>query len=144
MTQVTALERAVIRNIVVAQSVEVLIKSISLGPESVKDTQVNAVLLNLKKKGLVVVVAHVVALTDEGKAVHDREFPVAKDLETLRHESNLELNKERPMSVEELVLTNRLIDVRKAAHKIDIMLENLRLSLIAEEVVDNAVAEIAA
>lgn len=143
MTQVTTLERAVIRNIAVSTSVEVLVKAISNGPEAVKDTQVNAVILNLKKKGFVVSVAKdTVQLTDAGCEVHAREFPSAKDLDTLRHESNLELAKERPMSVEELALTNKLIELRKATNKVQVMLESLRLNLIAEKVVAEAMADL--
>jgi len=143
MTQVTALERAVIRNIAVSASVEVLVKEIINGPETVKDTQVNAVILNLKKKGLVASVnKEIVQLTVEGQEVHSREFPAAKDLDTLRHESNLELAKERPMSVEELTLTNKLIELRKSANKVQIMLESLRLNLIAEKVVAEAMADL--
>lgn len=142
MTQVTALERAVIRNIAVSTSVEVLVKEISSGPETVKDNQVNAVILNLKKKGLVAQSApNVVALTADGVAVHAAEFPVAKDLDTLRHESNLELNRVRPMSVEELVLTNHLVDLRKSSNKIDVMIAALQLSLIADKVVAEAIAD---
>lgn len=143
MTQVTALERAVIRNIAVSTSVEVLVKEISNGPEAVKDTQVNAVILNLKKKGLVVsVTKDTVQLTATGSEVHSREFPSTKDLDTLRHESNLELAKERPMSVEELALTNKLIELRKATNKVQVMLESLRLNLIAEKVVAEAMDDL--
>mgnify|MGYP007092278559 CR=1 FL=1 len=142
MTQVTALERAVIRNIAVSTSVEVLVKEISSGPEAVKDNQVNAVILNLKKKGLVSQSApNVVALTADGVAVHAVEFPAAKDLDTLRHESNLELNRVRPMSVEELVLTNQLVDLRKSSNKIDAMIAALQLSLIADQVAAEAVED---
>lgn len=142
MTQVTALERAVIRNIAVSTSVEVLVKEISSGPEAVKDNQVNAVILNLKKKGLVSQSAtNVVALTAAGVAVHADEFPVVKDLDTLRHESNVELSKEHPMSVEELVLTNQLIDIRKSANKIDAMLAGLQVALISDRLLKEALED---
>lgn len=142
MTQVTALERAVIRNIAVSTSVEVLVKEISSGPEAVKDNQVNAVILNLKKKGLVSQSApNVVALTADGVAVHAVEFPAPKDLDTLRHESNLELNRVRPMSVEELVLTNQLVDLRKSANKIDAMLAGLQVALISDRLLKEALED---
>jgi len=141
MTQVTVLERAVIRNIAVSTSVAVLVKEISSGPEAVKDNQVNAVILNLKKKGLVAQsTPNVVELTADGLAVHAVEFPTPKDLDTLRHESNLELNRVRPMSVEELVLTNQLVDLRTASNKIDAMIAAFQLRLIADKVVEDAVA----
>jgi hypothetical protein len=138
MTQVTTLERAVVRNIGIALSAQVLAKAISEGPESIKANQVGAVLLNLKRKGLVVVDGDTVSLTEEGAAVHSREFPVAKDLDTLRHESNIELSKNRPMSVEELTLTNELIAVRKAALKIGHSLTALHAGMIADRILAQA------
>lgn len=142
MTQVTSLERAVIRNIAVSTAAAVLVKAISSGPETIKDTQVNAVILNLKKKGLVTVSdAQTVSLTADGESVHSREFPSVKDLHTLRHESNLELAQVKPMSVEELVLTNQLIDVRKSANKIGKALFALQAALIADRLLKEALQE---
>lgn len=142
MTQVTSLERAVIRNIAVSTTAAVLVKSISSGPETIKDTQVNAVILNLKKKGLVAVSdAQTVTLTVEGESVHNREFPSVKDLDTLRHESNVELAQVQPMSVEELKLTNQLIEVRKSANKIGKALFALQVALISDQLLKEALQE---
>ena len=145
MTQVTALERAVIRNIAVAMrsfDADIMIKDLSNGPEAIKPNQVNAVILNLTRKGLVAVFnSESVLLTEAGGEVHSREFPVAKDLDTLRHESNLELAQVKPMSVEELVLTNQLIDIRKSANKIGAMLAGLQVALISDRLLKEALEE---
>lgn len=145
MTQVTALERAVIRNIAVAMrssDPEIMIKDLSKGPEAIQPNQVSAVVLNLTRKGLVAVFnSEAILLTEAGGDVHSREFPEQKDLDTLRHESNIELSKTQPMSVEELVLTNQLIDLRKSVNKVEVMLNALRLSLIADAVVADAIEE---
>lgn len=145
MTQVTALERAVIRNIAVAMrssAPNIMIKDLSKGPEAIKPNQVNAVILNLTRKGLVAVFnSESVLLTEAGGEVHSSEFPVAKDLDTLRHESNLELAQVKPMSVEELVLTNQLIEVRKSANKIDAMLAGLQAALIADRLLKEVLQE---
>lgn len=145
MTQVTALERAVIRNIAVAMrssAPEIMIKDLSKGPEAIKPNQVNAVVLNLTRKGLVAVFnSEAILLTEAGGEVHSREFPVAKDLDTLRHESNLELAQAQPMSVEELKLTNQLIDVRKSANKISKALAGLQAALIADRLLKEALQE---
>lgn len=131
MTQVTVLERAVIRNVALIQlAATALVSQVSEGPESIKQNQVGAVLLNLKRKGLVVQESStVVALTDAGLEVHAREFPSAKSLEELRHASNVELAKEKPMTLAELSLVNNLIGVRKASLKISQRLEALKLAL---------------
>jgi len=145
MTQVTALERAVIRNIAVAMrssDPEIMIKDLSKGPEAIKPNQVSAVVLNLTRKGLVAVFnSEAILLTEDGADVHRREFPFAKDLDTLRHESNVELSKEHPMSVEELVLTNKIIDLRKSANKIDVLLASLEASLISDRLLKEALEE---
>ena len=141
MTQVTSLERAVIRNIAVSTTAAVLVKSISSGPETIKDTQVNAVILNLKKGLVAVSDAQTVTLTSEGESVHNREFPSVKDLDTLRHESNLELSENIPMSVEELKLTNQLIEVRKSVNKIGKALFALQVALISDRLLKEALQE---
>lgn len=145
MTQVTALERAVIRNIAVAMrssAPEIMIKDLSKGPEAIKPNQVNAVVLNLTRKGLVAVFnSEAILLTEAGGEVHTREFPVAKDLDTLRHESNLELSKVQPMSVEELVLTNKLIDLRKSVNKVETMLMGLQVALISDRLLKEALED---
>lgn len=145
MTQVTALERAVIRNIAVAMrssDPEIMIKDLSKGPEAIQPNQVSAVVLNLTRKGLVAVFnSEAILLTEAGGDVHSREFPAQKDLDTLRHESNLELAEPQPMTVKELVLTNQLIDLRKSVNKVEVMLNALRLSLIADAVVADAIEE---
>ena len=145
MTQVTALERAVIRNIAVAMrsyAPEIMIKDISKGPEAIKPNQVNAVILNLTRKGLVAVFnSESILLTEAGGEVHAREFPAVKDLDTLRHESNLELSKVQPMSLEELVLTNKIIDLRKSVNKVDMMLAGLQASLISDRLLKEALED---
>lgn len=145
MTQITSLERAVIRNIAVAMmstTSDIMVKDLSKGPEAIKPNQVNAVILNLTRKGLVTVFnSESVLLTEAGGDVHSREFPAQKDLDTLRHESNVELSKERPMSVEELTMTNQLIDIRKASLKVKARLEALSIALLADSLVENALHE---
>lgn len=119
MTKVTALETAVIVNIVALGSSSVNVQTIPNGPEAVKQAQVNAVLLNLKGKGLVSREGDTVSLTEAGVAVHAELFPAAKDLDTLRHESNLELNRPaKPSSAHELKLINELIAIRTKARRL--------------------------
>ena len=129
MTQVTALERSVIRNIAEVKgyrplnvsSTYCLTKEIARGSETVKVNQVNAVILNLKKKALVAQpTTQSVRLTDDGFEVYKREFATENSdvLEALRLESNLELTKVKPMSVDEIRITNELISIRSAALKL--------------------------
>lgn len=115
MTQVTALERAVIRNIAVAGQ-EAQVRAIAEGPEAVKANQVGAVLLNLKRKGVVVMpTIQTAVLTSAGLEVLEREWPSVDRLDALRKASNEELNRVRPKSVEELRVTNALIELRRDA-----------------------------
>ena len=119
MTKVTALETAVIVNIVDLGTSSVNVQTIPTGPEAVKLSQVNAVLLNLKGKGLVSREGDVVSLTQAGIAVHAELFPAQKNLDTLRHESNLELNRPaKPSSAHELKLINELIELRTKARRL--------------------------
>lgn len=119
MTKVTALETAVIVNIVALGTSSVNVQTITNGPEAVKPSQVNAVLLNLKGKNLVSRDGEVVSLTQAGFDLHSELFPSQKDLDTLRHESNLELNSPaKPSSAHELKLINELIDIRTKARRL--------------------------
>jgi hypothetical protein len=119
MTKVTALETAVIVNIVALGTSSVNVQTITTGPEAVKLSQVNAVLLNLKGKGLVSRDGEGVSLTEAGVALHAELFPAQKDLDTLRHESNLELNRPaKPSSAHELKLINELIELRTKARRL--------------------------
>jgi superfamily II helicase len=119
MTKVTALEISVIVNIVALGSASVSVQQIASGPYEVKATQVNAVLLNLKGKGLVSRDGDTVSLTEAGVAVHVELFPVQKDLDTLRRESNAELNRPtKPSSAHELKLINDLIELRTKARRL--------------------------
>lgn len=119
MTKVTALETAVIVNIVALGTSSVNVNNIPNGPEAVKLAQVNAVLLNLKGKGLVTRDDDGVSLTEAGVALHAELFPAQKDLDTLRHESNLELNRPaKPSSAHELKLINELIAIRTKARRL--------------------------
>lgn len=119
MTKVTALETAVIVNIVALGTSSVNVQNIPNGPEAVKLTQVNAVILNLKGKGLVSRDGESVSLTEIGVALHAELFPVVKDLDTLRHESNLELNRPaKPSTAHELSLINQLIELRTKARRL--------------------------
>ena len=141
MTKVTALETAVIVNIVALGSSSVNVQTIPNGPEAVKQAQVNAVLLNLKGKGLVAREGDAVSLTEAGVASYAELFPASKDLDTLRHESNLELSENVPMSVEELKLTNQLIEVRKSVNKIGKTLFALQVALISDRLLKEALQE---
>ena len=119
MTKVTALETAVIVNIVALGTSSVNVNDIPNGPQAVKLSQVNAVLLNLKGKGLVSRDDNGVSLTEAGVALHVELFPAQKDLDTLRHESNLELNRPaKPSSAHELKLINELIALRTKARRL--------------------------
>lgn len=119
MSKVTALEISVIVNIVALGSESVSVQQIPSGPYEVKPTQVNAVLLNLKGKGLVTRNGDTVSLTEAGVAVHSELFPVQKDLDTLRRESNAELNRpSKPSSAHELKLINDLIELRTKARRL--------------------------
>ena len=119
MTKVTALETAVIVNIVALGTSSVNVNNIPNGPQDVKLSQVNAVLLNLKGKGLVFRDDNGVSLTVAGVKLHAELFPAQKDIETLRHESNLELNgPSKPSSAHELKLINELIDIRTKARRL--------------------------
>jgi len=118
MTKVTALETAVIVNIVALGSSSVNVQDIPNGPEVVKLAQVNAVLLNLKGKGLVVRHESTVSLTADGVAVHAELFPAQKDLDALRLASNIELSQQAPVSEEAQALIAALVAIRKSAKRI--------------------------
>jgi len=138
MTKVTALETAVIVNIVALGSSSVNVQNIPNGPEVIKQAQVNAVVLNLKGKGLVVREGDTVSLTEAGVAVHAELFSVAKDLDTLRHESNLKLNRPaKPSSAHELKLINELIEIRTKARRL-----SAAVSEIEAEVMPRSFSEI--
>ena len=118
MTKVTALETAVIVNIVALGSSSVNVQDIPNGPEAVKLAQVNAVLLNLKGKGLVARDEATVSLTADGVAVHAELFPAQKDLDVLRLASNIELNQQAPVSEEAQALIAALVAIRKSAKRL--------------------------
>lgn len=119
MTKVTALEIAVIANVAAAGVENVSVKSVHEGPQEIKATQVSAVILNLKGKGLVVRDGDNVSLTAEGVAVHSELFPsTEKDLDALRLASNIELSQQAPVSEEEQALVAQLVAIRKAAKRI--------------------------
>jgi hypothetical protein len=131
MTKVTALETAVIVNIVALGSSSVNVQTITNGPEAVKQAQVNAVLLNLKGKGLVAREGDTVSLTEAGVAVHAKLFPAVKDLDTLRHESNLELNRPaKPSSAHELKLINELIEIRTKARRLSAVISEIEAEVM--------------
>ena len=142
MTKVTALETAVIVNIVALGSLSVNVQDITNGPESVKLAQVNAVLLNLKGKGLVARDEATVSLTADGVAVHSELFPAQKDLDALRLASNIELNQQAPVSEEAQALIAALVAIRKSAKRLGKAVTALEDAVKADAEVDLPMAHI--
>lgn len=137
MTKVTALEIAVIANIAAAGVENVSVKSVHEGPKEIKATQVSAVILNLKGKGLVTRNGDNVSLTSEGVAVHAALFPTAeKDLDALRLASNIELSQQAQVSEEEQALIAQLVAIRKAVKRIGKSVTALEEAVQAESNVD--------
>lgn len=142
MTKVTALETAVIVNIVALGSSSVNVQDIPNGPEAVKLSQVNAVLLNLKGKGLVSRDESTVSLTADGVAVHAELFPAQKDLDALRLASNIELSQQAPVSEAAQALIASLAAIRKSAKRIGKAITALEDAVKADAVVDLPMAHI--
>lgn len=145
MTKVTALEIAVIANVAAAGVNNVSVKSVHEGPQEIKSTQVSAVILNLKGKGLVVREGDNVSLTAEGVAVHAELFPsTEKDLDALRLASNIELSQQAPVSEEEQALFAQMVAIRKAAKRIGKAVVALEEAIKADFEVDQPVEHIEA
>lgn len=142
MTKVTALETAVIVNIIALGSSSVNVQDIPSGPQAVKLSQVNAVLLNLKGKGLVSRDESTVSLTADGVAVHAELFPAQKDLDALRLASNIELSQPAPVSEEAQALIAQLVAIRKAVKRIGKSVMALEEAVQAESNVDLPMAHI--
>lgn len=106
MTTVTSLELAVIRNIVTnnkGQNIKTVTKSIVNGIAPINKNQVNAVVLNLlHKKLLVKESTSEVQLTPEGFELYKIKFP----------EHTTTVNGTKVHSVEELTFMNQCIELR--------------------------------
>lgn len=106
MTTVTSLELAVIRNIVTnnkGQNIKTVTKSIVNGIEPINKNQVNAVVLNLlHKKLLVKESTSEVQLTPEGFELYKTTFP----------EQTTTVNGTKVHTVEELTFMNHCIELR--------------------------------
>jgi superfamily II helicase len=143
MTKVTALEIAVIANVAVAGVENVSVKSVHEGPQEIKATQVSAVILNLKGKGLVTRDGDNVSLTAAGIAVHNELFPTEEQyLENLRMASNVELSRQAPVSEEEQALVAQLVAIRKAAKRIGKAVVAMEEAVKADSEVDLPVEHI--
>lgn len=106
MTTVTSLELAVIRNIVTnnkGHNIKTVTKSIVNGIEPINKNQVNAVVLNLiHKKLLIKESTSEVQLTPEGFELYKTKFP----------EQTTTVNGTKVHSVEELTFMNQCIELR--------------------------------
>jgi hypothetical protein len=144
MTQVTVLERSVLRNIAESNHAVplnvtmtyVMTRNLVDGPETVNLDQLQEVIMSLVEKSLISQpTSSSVRLTDDGLDVYKREFQVSTPsavegdvLEALRLESNVELNRVHPMSAHTVKLTNDLITLRADALKLLSFLDTFKRS----------------
>lgn len=117
MTQVTQLEREVISSIAKLGYRSVKSADIHTISDVVKKAQVNAVLLNLKRKGMITVMADgVTSLTVHGLNLFNTQY--GEDMYSpTQKEHNAKMLFGRPMNREELKFVNNCIELRNQAVK---------------------------
>jgi len=118
MTQVTQLEREVISSIAKLGYRSVKTTDIHTISDVIKKAQVNAVLLNLKRKGIVTVMTDgVTSLTVHGLNSFNTNYgeTVKVDNQTA-HNATMLFG--RPMTRDELTFVNKCIDIRNQGVKV--------------------------
>jgi hypothetical protein len=112
MTQITQLEREVISSIAKLGYRSVKASEIHTISDIIKKAQVNAVLLNLKRKGMVTVLADgVTSLTVHGmNSFNTQHGDVVYS--SVQKEHNAKMLFGRPMSSSELTFVNNCIELR--------------------------------
>lgn len=117
MTQITQLEREVISSIAKLGYRSVKASEIHTISDIIKKAQVNAVLLNLKRKGMVTVLADgVTSLTVQGMNSFNTQYGDVA-CSDIQKEHNAQMLFGRPMSREELKFVNNCIELRNQSVK---------------------------
>ena len=117
MTQVTQLEREVISSIAKLGYRSVKTADIHTISDVIKKAQVNAVLLNLKRKGIVTIMSDgVTSLTVHGLNSFNTNYgeTVTSTAQTVH---NAKMLFGRPMTRDELTFVNKCIDIRNQGVK---------------------------
>lgn len=126
MTQVTQLEREVISSIAKLGYRSVKTSEIHTISDIIKKAQVNAVLLNLKRKGMVtIMVDGITSLTVHGLNSFNTNYgeAVLSDNQTAH---NAKMLFGRPMSRDELTFVNKCIDIRNQGVKVGRSIKNIK------------------
>jgi hypothetical protein len=126
MTQVTQLEREVISSIAKLGYRSVKTSEIHTISDIIKKAQVNAVLLNLKRKGMVtIMVDGIASLTVQGLNSFNTNYG---DKATFDAQSahNAKMLFGRPMSRDELTFVNKCIDIRNQGVKVSKTIKGIK------------------
>jgi hypothetical protein len=118
MTQVTQLEREVISSIAKLGYRSVKTSEIHTISDIIKKAQVNAVLLNLKRKGMVtIMVDGIASLTVHGLNSFNTNYG-EKPMSDVQSAHNAKMLFGRPMNRAELTFVNKCIDIRNQGVKV--------------------------
>mgnify|MGYP003530972240 FL=1 len=126
MTQVTQLEREVISSIAKLGYRSIKTSEIHTISDIIKKAQVNAVMLNLKRKGMVtIVVDGLASLTVHGLNSFNTNYG---EKATFNNQSvhNAKMLFGRPMSRDELSFVNNCIDIRNQSVKTGKTIKNIK------------------
>lgn len=129
MTQITQLEREVISSIAKLGYRSVKTSEIHTISTFIKKAQVNAVLLNLKRKGFITeLVDGVTSLTVMGMNSFNTDYGDGT-ISDIQREHNAKMLFGRPMTLGELRFVNHCIDIRNQSIKVGRTVNRIKASL---------------